>query len=156
MAQLEWNLEFDEPIAERIIPGADCEIVVQLGPPRQQFSNGDLFCWYCPYRINGIPNDPDHKRFVAGEDAIEAIIHTLSIIGAELNSELKDQLGLNWGDENGYLGFLDGTKLPGYKPPTPQRQAANQAIYDVYANPTATEQDRKTALDKWAENIREE
>jgi hypothetical protein len=34
-----WDLEFDEPLAERVIPGTNCEIVVQFGPLRRQISD---------------------------------------------------------------------------------------------------------------------
>jgi hypothetical protein len=149
-----WDLEFDEPIAQRVIPGTDCVITIQLGPARRD-KNDENSGWYCPYRITGIPGESDHKMFGAGEDAISAIIGALCNLGAELNSTWKERLGLNWLDQE-HLGLLDAHKLPGYKPPTPEEKQTGQAVYDVYSNPAATEQDRRAALDKWAKQFETE
>jgi hypothetical protein len=149
-----WDLEFDEPIAERVIEGTDCVITIQLGPARRETDDKDSG-WYCPYRITGIPGEPAHKMFGSGDDAISAIIGALCNLGAELNYTWKERLGLNWlGQE--HLGLLDAHKLPGHKPPTPEEKQAGQAVHDVYLNPAATEQDRQAALDKWAKQFETE
>jgi hypothetical protein len=75
------DLEFNEPIAERIIKGNDCTLIVQLGPPRPETTEGHTG-WYCPYRIKGFPDKPDHEMFGGGEDAIDAIIYALANIEA--------------------------------------------------------------------------
>jgi hypothetical protein len=138
------DLEFDEPIAERIIEGTDCTIMVQLGSPRR--GPGDT-SWYCPYRIRGIPDKPDLQMYGAGEDAIEAIIAALAIIGAELNYRQKERLGLNWFDVE-HLGFLDTYKLPWSKS-TPEEDRAREAIVDVWLNPTSTPEERQAIIDKF-------
>jgi hypothetical protein len=139
------DLEFSEPIAERIIEGNDCTIIVQLGPPRPETTEGHTG-WYCPYRITGIPDKPDRKMFGGGEDAIDAIIYALANIGAELNYQEKERLGLDWcGVE--HLGFLDVHKLPWGKS-TPDEDRARDAIVDVWLNPTSTPEERQAIIDK--------
>jgi hypothetical protein len=93
--------------------------------------------------------------FGVGEDAVSAIIGALCNLGAELNSARKEQLGLNWLDQE-HLGLLDVHKLPGYKLPTPEEKQTSQAVYDAYSNPAATEQDRQAAHDKWAKQFETE
>jgi hypothetical protein len=144
-----WDLEFDKPIAERVIEGNDCTITVQLGPPRPEtFVTTDDPGWYCPYRIKGIPGEPDHKMFGGGEDAIGAIIGALCNLGAELNYRWKDHLGLNWFDTE-HLGFLDIDKLPWSKERTPEERQRNQAIIDVWSNPTSTPEEQQAIIDKF-------
>jgi hypothetical protein len=104
------DLEFDEPIAERVIEGNDCTITVQIGPPRPETTEDDA-SWYCPYRIKGFPNEPDRERYAGGMDAVEALVYAIANIGAELNYREKRQFGLNWLDTE-HLGFLDAHKLP--------------------------------------------
>jgi hypothetical protein len=104
------DLEFDAPVAERVIKGNGCTIIVQLGPPRLATPDDDTD-WYCPYRIKGIPNEPDREHYAPGTDAIEALIHALANIGAELGYREKNQFGLNWFDTE-HLGFLDARTLP--------------------------------------------
>lgn len=144
------DLEFDEPIAERIIEGTDCTVTVQLGPPRR--GPGDT-SWYCPYRIKGIPDKPDLQMYGAGEDAVAAIIYALANIGAGLNYQEKDRLGLNWfGVE--HLGFLDALTLPWGKL-TPEEDQAGNAIIDVWSNPTSTPEERQAIIDKFFQQQRE-
>jgi uncharacterized protein DUF6968 len=140
------DLEFNEPIAERIIEGNDCTIIVQLGPPRPE-TNDDEPDWYCAYRITGIPGEPDHKMYGGGVDAIDAIIAALCNLGAELNYCWKDRLGLNWLDVE-HLGFLDAHKLPGGEC-TPEEERAREAITDVWLNPTSTPEEREAIIDKF-------
>jgi hypothetical protein len=109
-ANMKRDLEFDEPIAERVIEGSDCTITVQIGPPRPETTDDDA-SWYCPYRIKGFPNEPDRERYAGGMDAVEALVYAIANIGAELNYREKKQLGLNWLDTE-HLGFLDAHKLP--------------------------------------------
>jgi hypothetical protein len=144
------DLEFDEPIAERVIEGNDCTLIVQLGPPRPE--PGDAG-WYCPYRIKGIPDKPDRKMFGGGEDAVEAIIYALANIGAELNHQEKERLGLDWCDVE-HLGFLDALKLPWGKF-TPEEDRASDAIIDVWSNPTSTPEERQAIIDKFFQQQRE-
>jgi hypothetical protein len=146
------DLDFDEPIAERVIEGKDCTVVVQLGPPRPNLVAGHTG-WYCPYRITGIPDKPDLKMFGGGEDAVEAIIVALAIIGAELNYRQKERLGLDWGGVE-HLGFLDTDKLP-WMTATPEDDLACQAINDIWSNPTYTPEERRTLLTKFFEEQQE-
>jgi hypothetical protein len=120
------DLEFDNPIAERVIEGTDCTIMVQLGPPRQ---TGDAD-WYCPYRIEGIPGETVRKRYAPGQDAIEAIIYAICNIGAELGYRVKERLGLNWFDTE-HLGFLSASTLPWSNSPEEQ-QAAMEEFFPDY------------------------
>jgi uncharacterized protein DUF6968 len=107
------DLEFDEPIAERSIKGDNCTITIQLGPLRRDACAIDDDGWYCPYRIMGIPGQPDQKMFGIGADGIQAIIAALSTIGVELKYHWKERLGLMWSNQDEFFGFIDGTKLPG-------------------------------------------
>jgi hypothetical protein len=146
------DLEFDQPIAERVIKGNDCTIVVELGPPRPVTTDGDAG-WYCPYRIKGIPGEPDRMRFGGGEDAIEAIIHAITNIGSELNYREKDQFGLNWLDTE-HLGFLDALKLPWSKS-TPQERQRSEAIIDVWSDPASTSEEREAIIGEFFQKQRE-
>lgn len=139
------DLEFDEPIAERVIEGNDCTLIVQLGPPRPATPDADT-SWYCPYRIKGIPDQPDHKMFGGGVDAIDAIIAALTNIGSDLNYRWKDRLSLNWLDVE-HLGFLDVDKMPWSKS-TPEEDRAREAIIDVWLNPTSTPEERQAIIDE--------
>ena len=138
------DLDFDDPIAERVIRGKGCTIVVQLGRPRPEPAAGHIG-WYCPYRIKGIPGKPDLQMFGGGEDAVEAIITALANIGSGLNYREKEQLGLDWGGIE-HLGFLDTHKLPWMKP-TPEEDRASEAILDVWSNPTSTPEERQAIID---------
>lgn len=89
----------------------------------------------------------------AGEDAIDAIITALAIIGAELNYQQKERLGLNWFDVE-HLGFLDSRKLPWGKL-TPEEDRASDAIVDVWLNPTSTPEERQAIIDKFFQQQRE-
>lgn len=120
------DLEFDEPIAERIIKGIDCTVIVQLGPPRQS-TPGD---WYCPYRIEGIPGEAVRKRYAPGDDAIEALIYAIANIGAELGYRVKERFGLNWSDTE-HLGFLDARTLPWSNSPAEQQAALDEFFPDA-------------------------
>lgn len=100
-----WDLEFDEPIAERVIDGTNGELTVKLGPLRM---NGKM--WYCPYQIDGLPGEQSHRMFGGGIDGIHAIILALANLGAYLDSR-KDELGLNFEDQD-FLGFLSIKQPP--------------------------------------------
>ena len=103
---MDWDLEFDEPIAERVIEGTDRKVVVRLGPPRLDEHQH----WYCPYHIEGLPDDPNNKMFGGGIDAIDSIVMALANIGAYLNSR-KDEFGLDFYGQD-FLGFLDIKRPP--------------------------------------------
>jgi hypothetical protein len=105
---VDLNLEFDEPIAQRIIEGKDGKLTVTLGMPRADDKIGG---WLCPYRIEGLPGEPDYRMFGAGIDAVHAIIAALANLGAYLNLRWKDELGLNFYDTD-HLGFLDAQQPP--------------------------------------------
>jgi hypothetical protein len=107
-AETNWNLDFDEPIAQRTLEGKDGQrLVVKLGPPRVDKADH----WACPYTIEGVPGEPDYRMFGAGVDSIDAVIAALANIGAYLNHVWKDKLGLDFYGAD-FLGFLDATLPP--------------------------------------------
>lgn len=78
------------------------KVQVLIGKPRP-FPNGDD--WYCPHQTVG--RGSGKVRYGAGVDAIQALIHALSMIGAELycSDEYRDDR-LIWDcGRNGNLGF---------------------------------------------------
>ena len=105
---MDLNLEFDQPIAQRIIEGKDGKLAVTLGMPRfeEQISS-----WICPYLIEGIPDEPNYRFWGGGTDSVHAIIAALANLGAVLNYRWKDKLGLNFYDTD-HLGFLDAQQPP--------------------------------------------
>jgi hypothetical protein len=106
---VELNLEFDQPIAERTIEGSGGhKVVVTLGSPRFDDEVGG---WVCPYRIDGLPGEPDYRMFGGGIDGIQAIIAALANIGAYLNYRWKAQLGLSFHGAD-HLGLLDALQPP--------------------------------------------
>jgi Domain of unknown function (DUF6968) len=103
------NLEFDQAIAERTIEAREGRnIVVTLGMPRVEDKIGG---WVCPYRIEGLPGEPNYRMFGGGTDSVHAIIAALANLGAYLNYRWKDELGLNFCDAD-HLGLLDAQQPP--------------------------------------------
>jgi hypothetical protein len=82
------NLEFDQAIAERTIEAREGRnIVVTLGMPRVEDKIGG---WVCPYRIEGLPGEPNYRMFGGGTDSVHTIIAALANLGAYLNYRWKD------------------------------------------------------------------
>jgi hypothetical protein len=103
-----WDLDFEEPIAERVLEGNDGrQIAVKLGKPRVDAQGH----WACPYTIDGLPDEPGYRMYGAGVDSVDAIIAALANLGAYLNHRWKAELGLSFYDAD-FLGLLDATLPP--------------------------------------------
>jgi hypothetical protein len=100
------DLDFDQAIAERALDSNTGKVVVKLGPPRTD----EAGMWYCPYKIEGLPDEPNYAMFGGGIDAIQAIIIALANLGAYLNHR-KDELELSFYNTD-FLGFLSIKQPP--------------------------------------------
>lgn len=105
---MDLNLDFDQTIAERTIMGTrGRKLIVTLGLPRAEVKIGG---WLCPYRIDGLPAEPNYRMYGGGIDAIHAIIAALANLGTYLDGR-KAELGLSFYDAD-HLGFLDERQPP--------------------------------------------
>jgi len=86
----------------RLRDGVASEVTVLIGKP-QPFEDGGGH--YCPYQIVGVGSQA--VRWVAGVDAVQALILVAHMIGTELWSYVhRDGEMLRWGDtDNDELGF---------------------------------------------------
>ncbi len=104
------ELDFDEPMATRVLRAAAAAVVtVELGPPQpfEPAAPADQG-WYCPFRITGTDDQP-WISFGGGIDGIHAITIALARIGDYLDS--RAALGLTF-DGGSDLGFLSASRLP--------------------------------------------
>jgi hypothetical protein len=120
-----FDLEFDKSLTERVIESNHGKITVKLGPLRPD-GHGH---WYCPYRIEGLPDDNPHKMYGAGLDGIDALICSFANLGAYLESR-RVELGLDF-YEMDRLGFLDALKPPlsNWTDSTPEQRDAEIAAF---------------------------
>jgi hypothetical protein len=104
------ELDFDEPMATRVLLGADGTVVTaELGAPQpfEPTAPAD-HGWYCPFRITGIDDKP-WLSFAGGTDGIHAITIALARIGDYLRS--RADLRLTFGGDSD-LGFPSASQLP--------------------------------------------
>ena len=86
-------------------PGGDIDVPIRLFQPEDD--NG---MWVCRYEIGW----PDRKRsyFGAGVDAVQALVHALLAIGAEIYASDYHKSGaLRWYEPDRGYGFLLGNSL---------------------------------------------
>jgi hypothetical protein len=103
---------------ELILDDAE-KVTVLIGKPEPC---PDGIAWYCPYQKRGV--GLEHVKCAMGIDSVQALIHALSMLGAELYCSDEYQSGrLSWECEisNGDLGFpvtdIIRDVLPGGKQP---------------------------------------
>jgi hypothetical protein len=120
-----FDLEFDEPFTERVIDSNHGKVIVKLGAPRPDGHDH----WYCPYRVDGLPEGQPHKMYGAGLDGIDALICAFANLGAYLESR-RTELGLNFYDMD-RLGFLDALQPPlsNWTDSTPEQREAEIAAF---------------------------
>ena len=92
------NIIIERTLTNRDPKGKPLKVQVLIGQPNKRKNiKTNLEDWYCPYQILGIGDNTTAVTF--GMDSIQALYHTMMIIGERL--KLKDSQGeylLTWND----------------------------------------------------------